>query len=759
MADPAGWPRTLPPNPTRVIKATDLGSTAVLRLGALTLVADPFGDLQPDTRGLGLYLGDTRVLSTLAVLVDGRRPTLLEPDLGGRDRGVIQMTNPELRNDPTVSPASPTLATQSLGIRRERTARGRRPARAADRSPTTRSSARSSAWTCCSTWTARTSSRSAATPAQERGDPAADRGRAVGGRRSGTSAGTGSRCGPASASIPAPDAIGPPRAPATAPFARPGASRSSRARPCSSAGTWRRRGTAATGVAAGAGGAARAQPRPRATARIGGAHPVRVRRRAGQPGPRPGLADIRLLETGGPGPGESFIAAGVPWFATLFGRDAILASLFMLPVLPDLARSTLEVLARRQATARDDWRDAEPGQDPPRAPDRRDGPRPASCRSRPYYGSVDATPLWLLLLAETHAWTGDDALVDRLWPNVLAALDWLQRRGHAGRLRPVRVPLGSRPAEPGLEGLARLGPRSDGRRSPSPRSRCSRSRATRSPPSGPWPPRPLRRGEAALAARAGGGRRRAGRRASRRRSGCRTRALRDGPRRRRRRWPMRSPATSATACGAGALDPARAAPSRATWPGPGCRRAGDCAPSPQGQPGYNPLGYHLGTVWPHDTAIAVAGLKRYGFAAEAAVLATGLLDAARHFPLFRLPGAVLRLPARRTPGMPVAYPVACSPQAWAAAAPFMLFRSLLGLEADAPRRRAADRPAHAAAARSASWWSRACGWATRRWTCCSSPGAAPRVRRSCGGPAISRSRCACRPRGTQPASGGTLDRR
>ena len=112
--------RTLPPTPRPIVKAVDLGSTAVLRLGALTLVADPFGDLHPDLRGLGLYLGDTRVLSTLGLLIDGRRPTLLEPDPGGRDRGVIQMTNPELRNDPTRSPEAATLATQSLGIRRER---------------------------------------------------------------------------------------------------------------------------------------------------------------------------------------------------------------------------------------------------------------------------------------------------------------------------------------------------------------------------------------------------------------------------------------------------------------------------------------------------------------------------------------------------------------------------------------------------------------------------------------------------------------
>ena len=104
-----------------------------------------------------------------------------------------------------------------------------------------------------------------------------------------------------------------------------------------------------------------------------------------------------------------------------------------------------------------------------------------------------------------------------------------------------------------------------------------------------------------------------------------------------------------------------------------------------GQPGYNPLGYHLGTVWPHDTAIAIGGLKRYGFDVEAAALATGLFDAARHFPQFRFPELFCGF-ARAETGVPVSYPVACAPHAWAAASPFMLLRSMLGLEADAARR-------------------------------------------------------------------------
>jgi len=120
--DPAGGPapRHFRPRRRPILHAVDLGSTAVLRHGALALVADPFGDIHPDSRGLGLYLADTRVLSGLMLLIDGSRSTLLQADPGGSDRGAVQLTNPELRNDPTRSEGSATLATQSIGIRRER---------------------------------------------------------------------------------------------------------------------------------------------------------------------------------------------------------------------------------------------------------------------------------------------------------------------------------------------------------------------------------------------------------------------------------------------------------------------------------------------------------------------------------------------------------------------------------------------------------------------------------------------------------------
>jgi glycogen debranching enzyme len=101
-----------------------------------------------------------------------------------------------------------------------------------------------------------------------------------------------------------------------------------------------------------------------------------------------------------------------------------------------------------------------------------------------------------------------------------------------------------------------------------------------------------------------------------------------------------------------------------------------------GQAGYNPIGYHTGSVWPHDTAIAADGLRRYGFHDDANALAAAVLEAARHFPGGRLPELFAGFD-REAGGPPVAYPVACSPQAWAAGTPFMLIRTMLGLRARA----------------------------------------------------------------------------
>jgi glycogen debranching enzyme len=668
----------LPPTPRRVIKATDLGATAVLRLGALTLVADPFGDLRPDSRGLGLYLGDTRILSTLEVLVDGRRPTLLEPDLGGRERGTIQMTNPELRSDPTRRANSATLATQSLGIRRERTLSGEGMHERLSIANYTLVQQELTVDVLLDA--------DGADIFEVRGYARADRGvlEPIEVDPSGPRFTYVSRDGLAlhtSVSFdPVPETLTP--APSGS-QASVRASWSIAIHPGEAVNlSWQIAGRWELDL-----------ERPGAAM-----DQLHAARRPDEHGPSiatrfesddelvnlmlaRGLADIRLLETAGPGTGEFFVAAGVPWFATLFGRDAIISAIFMLPVLPDIARSTLDVLARLQATAVDDWHDAEPGKiihEFRTGEMARIGALPFSA----YYGSADATPLFLLLLAETHAWTGEDALVDRLWPNVTAAIDWM--RGPAI-----------------VDGLLRYATRSErGLRNQgwkdSHDSVRDRDGAVAEPPIALLEVQCYaiaayremaihadRRGEAMFAAEL---RREAFELSEK------VESLFWLPELQRYAMAIDGSNRPADALASnvghglwtGALNPEHAGAVARDLAGPRMSSGWGLRSYAQGQPGYNPLGYHLGTVWPHDTAIAVAGLKRYGFTTEATELGKGLLDAARHLPLFRFPELFCGFPRADT-GVPVTYPVACAPQAWAASSPFMLFQALLGLEADAPR--------------------------------------------------------------------------
>ena len=118
----------------------------------------------------------------------------------------------------------------------------------------------------------------------------------------------------------------------------------------------------------------------------------------------------------------------MPWFTTLFGRDSIITALEVLPFMPDVARETLKVLAEWQATEDDPERDMEPGKI---LHELRVGElaRTGELPHRPYYGSIDSTPLWLILLDETYRWTGDIDMVRSLWPNAIAALEWIDRYG------------------------------------------------------------------------------------------------------------------------------------------------------------------------------------------------------------------------------------------------------------------------------------------------------------------------------------------
>ncbi len=125
---------------------------------------------------------------------------------------------------------------------------------------------------------------------------------------------------------------------------------------------------------------------------------------------------------------QHIIAAGIPWFATIFGRDSIIAAYQSLSLNPQLAIDTLRVLARYQGKEYNDWRDEEPGKilhEYRQGEMTRDGEMPFG----PYYGSVDATPLFLVLLSETFNWTADEQLVEELLPNAYAALEWIDKYG------------------------------------------------------------------------------------------------------------------------------------------------------------------------------------------------------------------------------------------------------------------------------------------------------------------------------------------
>jgi glycogen debranching enzyme len=394
------------------------------------------------------------------------------------------------------------------------------------------------------------------------------------------------------------------------------------------------------------------------------------------------MADLRALVTPWPGSDEEYIAAGVPWFSTLFGRDSVITALETLAFQPRIAVDTLELLARHQATKEDPGRDAEPGKI---LHELRTGEmaRLGEIPHVPYYGSVDATPMWLVLLAETHAWTGDDALVERLWPNVLAALEWIDRHGDRDGDGFVEYQRRSN------EGLINQGWKDssdavrtrDGRLAQAPIALVEVQGYV-------WDAKhriaalATRRGDTALAER--------------------LIAEADALRARFEDafW-MEDVGTYAMALDADKqqANAVTSNPGQALWSGivsqeraarvvasllsPVMNSGWGVRTLASDQVGFNPIGYHLGSVWPHDNALIAAGLKRYGFVREAGLLAEQLLGASRHFREYRLPELFCGF-GREESQLPVPYPVACTPQAWAAGAPFSLVQTMLGLRADAP---------------------------------------------------------------------------
>ena len=376
-------------------------------------------------------------------------------------------------------------------------------------------------------------------------------------------------------------------------------------------------------------------------------------------------------------------AAGMPWFMTVFGRDSEITSLQTLLLGPEIAIGALEALAELQAVEDDPSIDAEPGKI---VHEVRHG-RAADTWFPRYYGTIDATPLFLVLLAETWRWTDDTDLARRLREPALRALEWIDRYGdldgdgfveyrrradhglanqswkdsgdsqrfHDGRLAetpiaPVEVQGYVYDAKRGLAELARevwrdrdLADRLE-READELRARFDEAF---------WIPE--RGGFYALA------------------------LDRDKNRVDARCSNMGHLLWSGIALPERVHEVVDQLLSESLWSGWGIRTMSSA------EAAYNPISYHNGTVWPHDTALAAWGLARHGYAEAARRVSRALIEAAGHFD-WSLPEVFAGYARDETP-FPIAYPTAARPQAWAAGTPILLVRVLLGIEPDRARQR------------------------------------------------------------------------
>ena len=374
---------------------------------------------------------------------------------------------------------------------------------------------------------------------------------------------------------------------------------------------------------------------------------------------------------------RSLPAAGLPWFMTVFGRDSILTSLQALPFDPELAATTLIVLADWQGTRKNDQRDEDPGRI---LHEVRYGESMAFLEQphSPYYGTADATPLFVVLLDEYERWSGDVELVTRIEYEARAALNWIDEYGDLTGNGYISY---QRRNEQGLENQCWKDSWDaisyhDGHLPGLPRATCELqgyaydaklrgARLARTFWRDPGYADQLEREAADLKERFNRDFWIADR-------GYYALAL-DGDGR-------QVDALSSNIghlLWSGIVDDSKAQSvvdhlmGRKMFSGWGIRTLGE----DEGR--YNPIGYHVGTVWPFDNAFIAWGLRRYGYKQEAARVAAGILDAAQFFG-GRLPEAFGGY-ERNLTRYPVQYPTACSPQAWSAGTPLLFLRTMLGL--------------------------------------------------------------------------------
>jgi glycogen debranching enzyme len=396
---------------------------------------------------------------------------------------------------------------------------------------------------------------------------------------------------------------------------------------------------------------------------------------------RRSLIDLAALRFSPPvAGGKSLPAAGLPWFMTMFGRDSIFTSLQALPFTPELAATTLRVLGDWQGSRVDDFRDEDPGRI---LHEMRWGEmtafeeRPHS----PYYGSADATALYVVLLDEYERWSGDRRLVRELEREARAALNWIDDYadlvGGTGYVWYRR-----RNEETGLENQCWKDSWDsisyhDGRLPDFPRATCElqgyaydakvrAARLARAVWKDPAFADELERQAADLKRRFN-----------------RDFWVADGD---YFALALDTEGKQVDALSSnnghllwsGIVDKSKAKAVAGHLMGPRLFSGWGVRTLAEGEGRYNPIGYHVGTVWPFDTSFIAWGMRRYGFKEDAARLAGGILDAAERFD-GRLPEAFGGY-ERGLTKYPVEYPTACSPQAWSTGAPLLLLRTMLGLE-------------------------------------------------------------------------------